>query len=298
MSSVFCDPCEEAGVPEVEAIMYVGSRSIPMCDTCWPLADPALRQQGMRRIDVTPGVASKPAASPIIRTHAVNSNPAVDKANKPLCHCGSPLGHRGRHQGQGGHPPHKIEQRKQAEALLMAGDSVREVHRKTGLAGNTITNVRNGIKDALPPCGCGKPAGHNGWCQSRYEKSPERQAVMNQIHRSQTVSVQNTETVIVKREAAKENPIGEYVTDMVSDLASDALLDTPTISFWGRPVNPGFLDCLWLNLTSAAKARIMEHLTDVMFPVHSIECPHCKNKISNPLNPKQGTQSAMFQEEL
>lgn len=53
-----CVPCAKEGIEGVEAVMYVGKNHIPMCDTCWPLADPALRSHGVVRVEQRPAPKS------------------------------------------------------------------------------------------------------------------------------------------------------------------------------------------------------------------------------------------------
>lgn len=65
--------------------------------------------------------------------------------------------------------------------------------------------------------------------------------------------------------------------EIISDQINDDLNQGKSVQFWGRPVNGDFLDTIWLNLTGEAKARILEHISDVMFPPQ-VECPGCKKQ--------------------
>jgi transposase len=75
------------------------------------------------------------------------------------------------------------ETREKVVERLKSGESVREAAKEVGVAKNTVLRIRERIKEELPEkCGCGRPAGHKGWCKGRLAKSPERQAVVRGLH--------------------------------------------------------------------------------------------------------------------
>jgi hypothetical protein len=61
---------------------------------------------------------------------------------------------------------------------LLAGASVRQIVRATNVAKGTIQRMRATLADQIPPCVCGAPGGHKGWCTQRYNHSPARQATV------------------------------------------------------------------------------------------------------------------------
>lgn len=75
------------------------------------------------------------------------------------------------------------ESKAKVEMSLQSGASVREAAKEVGVAKKTVLRIRERIKEELPEkCGCGRPAGHKGWCKGRLAKSPERQAVVRGLH--------------------------------------------------------------------------------------------------------------------
>lgn len=96
--------------------------------------------------------------------------------------------------------PHK----EQAEIVqsFLDGVSVRSVARRFGCAKGTALRYRK-IAEArygfLPACGCGRPAGHKGWCTGRVRKSAARQALLTRWGRWQLRPVRR----VVEEEPAK-----------------------------------------------------------------------------------------------
>jgi hypothetical protein len=194
------------------------------------------------------------------------------------------------------------DQREQVRKLIMAGETTGAIMRITGVGHITICNIRKEFGAETPKCKCGKESGHKGRCYAgkvsgepfrvhdlpspkklarrakvSMEKSGAHNASLETVQQTQRVSVEHTQ--VVTRRAAADNPIlntGEQIEDLASIGADQNVL------FWGRPVSPEFLDCLWLNLKDDAKAWIMEHLTDLMFPCDTIVCPLCKGSFPNP----------------
>lgn len=60
----------------------------------------------------------------------------------------------------------RSDKRCRAILELMAGKSYRETSVSTVLA----AKMAKKLKDKRPPCGCGKPANHKGWCRVRTNK--------------------------------------------------------------------------------------------------------------------------------
>lgn len=63
-----------------------------------------------------------------------------------------------------------------------AGMSLRKAELVAGVSHQTAVNWRKRLQIETPPCGCGKPATHNGWCSVRFANSPLRQNAMRDLH--------------------------------------------------------------------------------------------------------------------
>lgn len=81
--------------------------------------------------------------------------------------------------------------------LQADGCGLREISRELGISKHTAK--RYFLPDANASCGCGKPAGHNGWCKARYAKSAARQAYQAQ---RRGVEVNWTRPVAKSRQSA------------------------------------------------------------------------------------------------
>lgn len=74
-----------------------------------------------------------------------------------------------------------------AARLLLAGYSLRETMRTTLLCKNTLSNIRRDLSEAFPlVCGCGREAGHSGWCWWRLNRSPKRKAFLAKWKRTRS----------------------------------------------------------------------------------------------------------------
>ena len=76
----------------------------------------------------------------------------------------------------------KPEKIKQLVDQIEKGEEIRKISRETGVSKNTVTHIQRVViaekistGEAVPLCGCGQPAGHNGWCSHRLAESPKRQ---------------------------------------------------------------------------------------------------------------------------
>jgi transposase-like protein len=72
--------------------------------------------------------------------------------------------------------PEKVEDIKQA--LLTPGLSLRQIERLTHHNKATISSYRDLLGIQRPPCPCGQPAGHKGWCSWQFQRHPIRQATL------------------------------------------------------------------------------------------------------------------------
>jgi hypothetical protein len=102
-------------------------------------------------------------------------------------------------------------------AGVQAGLSLRAISRMTGTSKNTVSKY---IPRQRPPCPCGAPAGHNGWCKARYAESPARKA-FHALRRGVVLPVPQVE----KRSRVKEaRAIFEFVFGLCEDWKERALL--------------------------------------------------------------------------
>ena len=71
--------------------------------------------------------------------------------------------------------------------MLRAGASVRRIAAAVGATRFLVLKARTSIaaEMALIPCGCGRPAGHKGWCRYLYERSAERRRALAKLHERQ-----------------------------------------------------------------------------------------------------------------
>ena len=78
-------------------------------------------------------------------------------------------------------PPSKQLLRKRAvlDLLMEPGATIRGVAVLAGVSSRTVELYRGEIAHRMPPCPCGKKAGHLEWCSYRLARSPARQAFMN-----------------------------------------------------------------------------------------------------------------------
>lgn len=67
-------------------------------------------------------------------------------------------------------PPDALNEIK---AGIAAGLSMNAIAKATGCDKRTVKRY---YPETPPPCGCGAPAGHKGWCAARTARSPRRQA--------------------------------------------------------------------------------------------------------------------------
>lgn len=91
------------------------------------------------------------------------------------------------------------EKRISVVRCLLSGLSVRQTAATTGCSKVTVSRYRSVIRAAhelygesdmqMRACQCGKAAGHNGWCASRYDASPKRQRLIRKWTRTRTRSV-------------------------------------------------------------------------------------------------------------
>lgn len=58
------------------------------------------------------------------------------------------------------------------DMLLVPGTTIRMAEHITGIDQNTVMKIARTL--ALPPCPCGKPSGHKGWCTFRLKFSKKR----------------------------------------------------------------------------------------------------------------------------
>jgi endogenous inhibitor of DNA gyrase (YacG/DUF329 family) len=189
-----------------------------------------------------------------------------------------------------------------------AGASIPSIAKKIGMS---TTGVGDALRKAgveirahtstqlCKEPGCGKPVkkwklatgvSYGTRCidhDREYRNAHRKKKSEGHVELSKTTSKEITarETTTVRRKLKlPEDPLystREQIIDL-SDMGEDV------IQFWGRPVRESFLDALWVNLKPDAKAKIMEHLTDVMLPVHEIVCPKCHESFANPFLPSEG----------
>ncbi len=57
-------------------------------------------------------------------------------------------------------------------ARLLVGLCVREIMRELRVGKDRVNQIKRTL--VLPPCACGKPPGHQGWCAARLARSPQR----------------------------------------------------------------------------------------------------------------------------
>jgi len=72
------------------------------------------------------------------------------------------------------------------EQTFRAGGSIRSAMRIAGVAKQTVATVYAEL-GARPPCGCGQPSDHRGWCRELFSKSPARQKVVKGFHEAETM---------------------------------------------------------------------------------------------------------------
>lgn len=75
------------------------------------------------------------------------------------------------------------EKRNAVVEKLQFGVSIRDIVEQTGVSKHTIINIRKRV--TLPPCQCGKPGGHRGWCKPRVKRSHKRRAFLTKLHTKQ-----------------------------------------------------------------------------------------------------------------
>ena len=83
------------------------------------------------------------------------------------------------------------------EAALLAGAGIRAAASAAGVSKVTVNRYRRLLvaSGVTLYCGCGKTAGHNGWCAWRYRQSPARQAFIATLRKP---------VIIRAREAPRE----------------------------------------------------------------------------------------------
>jgi hypothetical protein len=119
---------------------------------------------------------------------------------------------------------------------FLAGDSIRNAARTGGVSKLTAEKFYKDFKSeglVQPLCGCGKEAGHNGWCSHRYKQSQSRQTFMEHWNKP-------------KNGASNEMPlsdgiIGEYPVEAPRELMKDGEWIVPESERpkgWERMVQP------------------------------------------------------------
>jgi hypothetical protein len=77
----------------------------------------------------------------------------------------------------------KVDRLDKAIPLFRAGYSTREVMRLVGISNGTAIKFRRiALRKIDVHCGCGKQAGHKGWCSYLYQRHPKRQEFMKRWH--------------------------------------------------------------------------------------------------------------------
>lgn len=78
------------------------------------------------------------------------------------------------------------EEQETVKRFLLNGQSLRWISRELSVHKNTVLRYRRLLleaKETIKPCACGDRAGHRGWCQPLFLRSPARQAFMAAIER-------------------------------------------------------------------------------------------------------------------
>jgi hypothetical protein len=125
--------------------------------------------------------------------------------------------------------------------LLGVGHSNRQIARVTGLALRTVGNLTAGRQ--RPPCPCGKPGGHKGWCGPRLAASPRRQQFMADF--VEHVSIWTDAADAIVRDGWQDGQHEAAITAMVNALplkvrvTIEAVKSRATVLKLRRP--PGYM---------------------------------------------------------
>lgn len=128
----------------------------------------------------------KRAGSFVSMTHGKTQRFRCTECGRTFAEGRKPVWYRGIHLSVHFRKTH--QRLKYAIDLLVAGASQRETERKAELQRDTVIRLRSELRTIgmLPTfCTCGKAAGHNGWCQDRYQRSARRQAALAELHERQ-----------------------------------------------------------------------------------------------------------------
>jgi hypothetical protein len=105
-------------------------------------------------------------------------------------------------------PPHK---RALLKRLIACGASVRAIAEAVPCSPQTVKRYAD-MWSISANCGCGKPAGHNGWCHVRLDFSPVRRGWLQDRWkvRGQSVIARNVDAAI-KAATALGHELGRFV---------------------------------------------------------------------------------------